>query len=94
MTKSILTAQAKQRGLPGSDVFQYSHLLYYDSLHRDAGVVHLNVEAYKSFLDTVLVADRHIIEDERAAAIDWLNMGGFASGTPLPKVVAMDTHME
>lgn len=90
----ISTAQAQQQGRLGSDVFQYSHLLYHDSLNRDAGVVYLNIEAYKSFFDTVLISERHPIATERSAAKDWLVMGGFASGTPLPRLAAIDTHME
>jgi len=83
-TNHMSTDQAKHQGLPGSDVFRYSHLLYHDPLNRDAGVVHLNVEAYKSFSDTVLLTQRHALAAEQSAAKEWLAAGGFASNIPFP----------
>jgi hypothetical protein len=89
----IPTAQAQQQGIPGSDVFRFSHLLYHDSLNRDAGVVQLNAEALKAFCDTVLVANRHAMANERNVVKSWLDEGGFASGTPVPVGTATYSHM-
>lgn len=82
-TNHMSTEQAKHQGLSGSDVFRFSHLRYHDPLNRDAGVVHLNVEAYKSFSDTVLLTQRDALAGEQRAAKEWLAAGGFASNTPL-----------
>lgn len=93
-TNDISTAQAKWQGLPGSDVYRWSHLLYHDPLNRDAGVVQLNVEAYKSFSDTVLVTQRHELAAEQRAANEWLAAGGFASNTPFPWGAATRGYMD
>ena len=85
MTNHISTGQAKSRGLPGSDVFRFSHLLYNDSLHRDAGVLHLNVEAYKAFSDTILISKRHIMEGEERVVEEWcLANKGSVPSSPYP----------
>jgi hypothetical protein len=84
VTNHIPTEQARQQGLPGSDVFRFSHLLYHDPLNRDAGVVYLNVEAHKAFSDTVLISHRHALAAEQKAVKEWLAAGGSASRTPLP----------
>jgi hypothetical protein len=94
MTNHISTAQAKLQGLPGSDVFRFSHVLYHDPLNRDAGVVHLNVEALKSFLDTVVVDQRRALAVEQMAVQYWLAQGGFASEAPFPCGVAIHAYME
>jgi hypothetical protein len=91
--KHISTEEAKEQGLPGSDVFRFSHLLYHDPVNRDAGVVHLNVEALKSFSDTVLVTRRLELAAERKAAKDWVAQGGFASKAPLPLGAATMSHL-
>jgi hypothetical protein len=93
-TNHMSTEQAKHQGLPGSDVFRFSHLLYHDPLNRDAGVVHLNVEAYKSFSDTVLLTQRHALAAEQRAAKEWLAAGGFASNIAFPWGTATHAYME
>lgn len=94
MLTHITTAEARAKGLPGHDVYKYSHLLYHDDLNRDAGVVRLNVEALKAFSDTVMLAQRHQIAREQAAVKEWLNEGGFAADLPYPwgeaSVLAME----
>ena len=80
----ITTDEAKEKNLPGHDVYKYSHLLYHDDLNRDFGVVRLNVEAMKAFSDTVMIARRHTLAKEQAAAKEWLNKGGFAANLPYP----------
>jgi hypothetical protein len=88
------TEEAKQQGLPGSDVFRFSHLLYHDDLNRDAAVVHLNVEALKALLDTVAVSQRRVIAAEQIAVKEWLARGGFESGTPVPFGPATHAYMQ
>jgi hypothetical protein len=53
----ITYEEAYSLGLPGSDVFVYTHLLYKDDLNRDFGVARLNKEAYTAFSDTVLFSE-------------------------------------
>jgi hypothetical protein len=94
MNTHITTERAKDEGLPGSDVFRFSHLLYHDPLNRDAGVVHLNVEAYKSFSDTVLVSQRHALATEQRTVKEWIAAGGFASRVPFPWGTASYAYMD
>ena len=72
------------QGLPGSDVFRYSHLLYHDALNRDHGVVRLNIEALRAFGDTLLIARRAELSREQQAVAEWLAKGGFQSGHEYP----------
>lgn len=60
----IPTKAAREQGLPGSDVYIGSHLLYHDDLNRDAGVVGLNVEALRALADTITVGRRGELEAE------------------------------
>ena len=84
MPLDIPTAEAKLQVLPGSDVYRYSHLLYNDDLHRDFGVVRLNIEALKAFSDSITVGQRHELMADRTATEEWIAKGGFQSGTPDP----------
>ena len=93
VTNHISTEQAKQQGLPGSDVFRSSHLRYHDPLNRDAGVVHLNVEALKAFSDTFLLTQLHQRRVEQKAVKDWTDQGGFASDAPIPHIPATHSYM-
>ncbi|WP_368294377.1 hypothetical protein [Dehalobacter sp. TBBPA1] len=51
-------------GLAGSDVFQYSHLVYKDDLNRNGVVISLNREAYFAFQDTILLSQYHELKME------------------------------
>ncbi len=84
MSVPMPTADARQQKLRNSDTFRFSHLLYLDDLHRDYGVVHLNTEARKAFLDTITVSQRQKLADERKAVSDWYAAGGDSSGVVLP----------
>ncbi|MBU7586841.1 MAG: hypothetical protein KAF91_28990 [Nostoc sp. TH1S01] len=53
----ITYEEAYSRGLPGSDVFVYTHLIYKDDVNRDFGVARLNKEAYTAFTNTVLFSE-------------------------------------
>lgn len=77
--------EAQAQGLSGSDVFKNTHLLYYNSFHRDHGVVRLNIEALRAFGDTILIARRKELDQERRAASDWLANRGFERGLSFPK---------
>ena len=84
MPPHISTENAKQQALPGSDGFLYSHHLYLDDLHRDSGVVRLNIEALKAFSDSITVGQRHELSADREAEMLWLAQGGIESGFPDP----------
>lgn len=84
-TNPIPTVEARRLGLPGHDTYLYSHLLYKDALHRDYGVVRLNMEALKAFSDTMLVSRRESLADHRAIIAKWLQKGGFAAGLEYPE---------
>lgn len=84
VTHHIPTEEAKKQGLPGSDVFCFSHLLYHDQLHRDAGVAHLNIEAYKAFSDTIILSQRKTLAAEEKAVEEWVKAGGIEAGMPYP----------
>lgn len=75
----ITQKEAYSRGLPGSDVFVYRHLIYKDELHRDFGTAYLNVEAYRSFLDTIWISKYPQIVEE----IDTAIKNNFLTHTPL-----------
>ena len=86
MTTNHISAEtAKDQGLPGWDVYRASHLRYHDPLNRDAGVVHLNIEAYKAFSDTVLLNRLHAMQAENHATQKWFDGGDFLSGKPMPR---------
>ena len=94
MPPHITTEEAKKQALPGSDVYRYSHRLYQDDLHRDDGVVRLNIEANKAFSDTVILTQRHALAAERAAARQWRSQGGFEAGLPFPGGEASHAMLE
>jgi len=94
MPPHITTAEAKRQGLFGADVYRHSHLLYKDDLHRDWGVVWLNLEALKAFADTVTIIQRHKILSQRAAVKDWQDRGGFQSDLTFPWGEATAALME
>lgn len=66
----ITYEEAYSRGLPGSDVFIRSHLLYKDDLNRDAGVTYLYREAYYAFTDTILISKYAQLAAETKIAIN------------------------
>lgn len=90
----ISTEDARTQGIAGSDVFRYTHLLYKDDVHRDYGVVRLNIEAIKAFSDTVTVMRRHELAAEHAAIGKWFEEGGMAAGTPFPRDEATTARSE
>ena len=94
MPTHITTEEAKRQGLPGFDVYRYTHLLYHDERNRDFGVVRLNVEALKAFSDTVTLAHRHALAAEQAAIKKWLEKGGFKANLPVPWGEASNAIME
>ncbi|MBH8565682.1 hypothetical protein I8748_26500 [Nostoc sp. CENA67] len=73
----ITFEEAYSRGLPGSDVFVYTHLLYKDDINRDFGVASLNKEAYIAFNDTVLFS-----EYTQLAAEQRLVLNGYMEFVP------------
>lgn len=94
MPDHITTEEAKRQGLPGFDVYRYTHLLYHDDLNRDFGVVRLDIEAVKAFSDTVTLARRHALAAEQAAVKQWLNQGGFDANLTYPWGEASLASME
>jgi hypothetical protein len=78
------TELARERDLPGSDTFVRTHLMYINDLHRDAGVVSLNVEALKAFHDTITVGRSDDLLAESAAVAAYIERGGFESGEAFP----------
>lgn len=94
MPPHLTTEEARERQLPGFDVYRYTHLLYHDDLNRDFGVVRLNVEAVKAFSDTVAIVQRHAIAAEQLAIKIWLAKGGFECGLPYPSGTASLASME
>lgn len=96
MQLHISTEEAKKRLLPGFDVCKYTHLLYHDDLHRDVGVVRLNLEAIKAFSDTVTISQRHAIAAEQAAVVQYWGEKGFEVHHPFywgEKTIASIDHM-
>lgn len=73
----ITYEEAYSSGLPGSDVFIYTHLLYKDDVNRDYGVARLNKEAYIAFKDTVLFSEYAQLAAERR-----LLLNGYTIFTP------------
>ena len=80
----ISTADAKVQGLPGSDVYRPSHILYLDGHHRDWGAVRLNVEALKAFSDTIEISERVALAAHRTEIREWIAKGALAAGLPMP----------
>jgi hypothetical protein len=80
----ITTEEATRLGLPLSDSFRYSHLLYKTDFYRDFGAVQLNTEALKAFHDTVAIAQRDALATEDAAFEKWMRAGGPQNGSPCP----------
>ncbi|MDB5842796.1 MAG: hypothetical protein JWP79_106 [Polaromonas sp.] len=94
MPPHLPTPEARAQGLPGSDVYRYSHLLYIDELHRDHGAVSLNVEALHAFKDTILIARNAELKSEQSKKSDWLAKGGFETGRDYPWGPASVKRME
>lgn len=84
MPPDMTTQEAQRRFLPGFDVYRNSHLLYHDDLNRDFGVVHLNLEAFKAFSDTVTITQRHTLASDQKAIDIWVAQGGFEAKLPFP----------
>jgi hypothetical protein len=94
MPTHLPTSEARAQGLPGSDVYRYSHLLYIDELHRDHGAVGLNVEALHAFRDTILIARRAGLKTEQSKKADWFARRGFETGLDYPWGPASIKRME
>ncbi len=60
----ITEEEARKQNLPGSDVFLRTQLAYKTELNRDALIVYLNREAYKSFLDTITISQYPQLKEE------------------------------
>ena len=75
----LSAADARKKGLPGSDVYRATHIIYLDELHRDHGVVRLCREALKAFTDTVMIRHRLALSAEHAEATKWVAAGGLAA---------------
>lgn len=61
--------EARKQNLPGSDVFLKTQLAYKDELNRDALIIYLNREAYKSFIDTITISQYPLLKEESKQAI-------------------------
>lgn len=85
MQQQAPTKEAQAQGLTGSDTFKYSDLLYYSPFHRDHGVVRLNIEALRAFGDTILIARRKELDQERRVVVDWLENREVESGLDFPR---------
>ena len=73
----ISEAEARQKNLPGCDVFKLTHLAYKDNLNRDAFVVSLYHEAYKIFLASVLIGQFQTLKEESRKVKEALENGTF-----------------
>jgi hypothetical protein len=78
------TELARARGLPGSDTYISTHLMYMNDLQRDAGVVSLNVEAMKAFCDTITVSRHAELVAESQVMSEFAERGGFLTSDPVP----------
>src|SRR5438128_782557 len=56
--------EARKQNLPGSDVFLKNRLPYKNEINRDAFIVYLNTEAYRGFMDTITIAQYHLLKSE------------------------------
>ncbi len=56
--------EARKQNLPGSDCFIRTQLAYKNEINRDALIVHLNREAYKAFIDTVIIGQFPLFKRE------------------------------
>ncbi len=74
---TITEAEARERNLPGCDVFKRTQLAYKDDLNRDAFVVSLYHEAYKIFLSSILIGQFPILRDESRRTQEALDNGTF-----------------
>lgn len=83
MLTHITTEDAKRQDLPGFDVYRNTHSFYFDDMHRDHGVIQLNLEALKAFSDTVTLACRHELAATQAAVREW-HKAGLAANLPPP----------
>ena len=80
----VTTADARLRGLPGSDTYRASHIAYLNDHHRDWSAVRLNIEAMKAFTDTIQVSERDALADHRREVQEFLSRGGLEADLPFP----------
>lgn len=80
MINHISSAEAVAQGLPGRDTYKASHLVYKDDINRGGGVLHLCLEAYYAFMDSIMISERHAMAQEELNTKLWLAEGGLQSG--------------
>lgn len=90
----ITTAEAIKQGLPGSDVYKYSHLIYKNDLNRNFGVYRLNLESIRAFADTIMISQRNVLKSEREIQKAWFDQGGFTSKVSFPFGSANKAYMD
>lgn len=66
--------EARRQNLPGSDVYIRTQTAYKSELNRDALIVHLNREAYKTFRDTITIRNYRRLKKETERAIRNLRL--------------------
>ncbi|AEE50451.1 hypothetical protein [Haliscomenobacter hydrossis] len=74
---TITEAEAREKKLPGCDVFKRTQLAYKDDLNRDGFVVSLYHESYKIFLTSVLIGQFPTLREESRKVQDALDNGTF-----------------
>lgn len=85
MTTHISWAEAEAQGLPGHDTCRASHLIYKDDINRDGGVIHLCLEAFYAFTDSIMIAERHALLQEELDTKLWRAEGGRLETGRLPE---------
>ena len=94
MPKVIPTEEAKNLLLPSSDVYKRTHMFYHDDLHKNHAIICLNLEAMKAFMDSIFIANRHLITTENAAVRQWWEQEELQMIRPFPWPAATHHFME
>lgn len=71
--------QAREQGLPGSDVFIRSQLAYKDNINNASFVAYLNGEALLAFKNTYALVYSETIRVEDEALAQWFDQGATGS---------------
>ena len=89
MNAHLSNAEARQLGLPGSDVFRATHICYVNEINRKCGASQLYMEALNAFSQAYPIRHRSSLMQERQANQRYCEKGGLFSNEPMPSTPAI-----
>ena len=80
--------EAREKGLPGSDVYMRSHLAYKDAINNSAFFAYLNGQALLAFKSTISLNHHERVKQEGDTLQQWFSDGAQGVLPPSPYTMA------